>query len=73
MFEEGTRALTQPAVHQKPVPWTSEAPLYNCLPATSAGLFIFRARKEQWCGWEREVRGACAEISTPTILNLIVM
>lgn len=45
MFEERMRALTQPAVHQKPVPWISEAPLYNCLSATSAGLFIFRARK----------------------------
>lgn len=71
MFEERMRALTQPAVHQKPVPWISEAPLYNCLPATSAGLSSSERGKE-WCGWEREVRGACAEISIPTILNLIV-
>lgn len=41
MFEEGMRTITKPAVHQKSTLWITEVSLYNCLPATSAGLLIF--------------------------------
>lgn len=67
MFEEGIKALTQPAVHQKPIPWITEVSLYN----SSSHVCRIVHLRNKW-GWERGVSGAWEEISTATILNLIL-